>query len=63
MDRIIFCVFLEKDLKIYSRKLCSFFPPEEEKEEEEEEEEKGEPREGEEVGKEDTGAGATGDTG
>ncbi len=27
MDRIIFCVFLEKDWKIYRRKLYYYFPP------------------------------------
>ena len=27
IDRIIFCVFLEKDVKIYQKKLCKFFPP------------------------------------
>ena len=27
IDRIIFCVFLERDVKIYQKKLCKFFPP------------------------------------
>lgn len=34
VNRIIFCVFLEKDFKIYQRKLCKYFPPDTGKKEE-----------------------------
>ena len=42
MDRIIFCVFLDEDLRIYLRKLCQYFPSESDEEDDEKEEEVGE---------------------
>ncbi|XP_073930412.1 ADP-ribose glycohydrolase MACROD2 isoform X4 [Castor canadensis] len=39
VDRIIFCVFLEVDFKIYKKKMSEFFPIDDNTEEEEEEEE------------------------
>ncbi|XP_033616903.1 ADP-ribose glycohydrolase MACROD2 [Fukomys damarensis] len=56
VDRIIFCVFLEVDFKIYKKKMSEFFPMDDNNEEEVKEEEGGE----EDIDmKEETGTGAT----
>ncbi|KAG8443887.1 hypothetical protein GDO86_009183 [Hymenochirus boettgeri] len=38
MDRVIFCVFLEVDFKIYKKKLVDFFPKDESEEEDDDDE-------------------------